>query len=182
MTHEKPTAPQPASVDAATENLRFAITDHQETIRGTDFKAEVLGIAVTGLLAIVTLEGAVSLSGWNGQLGIAGTLTSLAALAFVGLVLWPRTTPWKQVRLGGYKPSGVLYPPAKPDASRDVPRMTHDALAADWPSELTFELSKLAVIRGAKQMWFKWALAATGLSILAIAIRLFFPVAGQVVR
>lgn len=181
-TSSRPVAASGAAVESAAENLRFAIGDHQETIRGTDLKAEVLGVVIAGLLGVVAFEGPVSTSGANGWMGVIAILTSLCALLFVGFVIRPRTNPWKQVRLGDYKPTGALYPPAESDAQRDIPRATHDALITDWPSELTFELSKLAAIRGAKQMWFKWALIATGASILVIAARLFVPIASQLVR
>jgi phage baseplate assembly protein W len=57
------TAPPTAKANAdslaaasAAEHLRFAVSDLQQTIRGTDLKAEALGILITGLLAIAAFR------------------------------------------------------------------------------------------------------------------------------
>lgn len=169
------TSASASSVAAASENLRFAVNDHQEMIRGTDLKGEVLGIAITGLLTVIAFEGSVSTTCLNGWIGIGSVACSLVAFVFVGLVLWPRTDPWRAVSIRGYTPSRVMYPPAEADPARDVQCMARDAIGTNWPAELSFELAKLAVIRAAKQNCFRWALGATGLAILLVSIRLFVP-------
>jgi hypothetical protein len=97
----------------------------------------------------------------------------LLTLLFVGLVLWPRSNPWHVIPLGTYTPSGLLYPPAKPGPGDSVSARAANSLKADWVSELTYEVHKLAAIRAAKQCWYRWSLVSAGLWILVAAARLF---------
>jgi len=161
----------------AAENLRFAISDHQETIRGADLKAEVLGFLISGVLTVATIEGQASTADLNGWVGIVAIIAALAALVFIGLALWPRTDPWPPVRLGTYAPSRVLYPPVNANSQRDVASAAAAAIRTPWVAELTFELAKLSGIRALKQRWFRWALTASGVAIFAVAVRLFTPAA-----
>ena len=173
-THSAPT-PSHAQV-AAAENLRFAVGDHQEIIRGTDIKAEVMAaVLIGGVLAIVTLEGAISTECWYGWLGVISILMALSTLAFVGIVLWPRSNPWRALAMGGYTPVQALYPPGKLGPQDTVASRATAALSTEWVFELTYELLKLASIRATKQFWYRCALATAGASIVAAAVRLFLP-------
>jgi hypothetical protein len=154
--------------------LRFAIDDHQEIIRGTDIKAEVMAVLIGGVLTVVTLEGGISLECWYGWLGVISILTALCTLGFVGLVLWPRSNPWRALVMGGYTPVQVLYPSGKLGPQDTVASRAAAALSTEWALELTYELLKLAAIRAAKQLWYRWALVTAGASIVAAAVRLFF--------
>lgn len=159
--------------EAAAENLRFAMADHQEMIRGADLKAEVLGIFITAVFAAVAFEGHISMRTVGGWLGIVATLGALAAFFCVGGVIWPRSDPRHAVPLGGYTPSRVLYPPEQAGPEHTVSEHAKRALHTDWPSELTYELWKVSLIRSAKQKWFRAALIASGASVLAEAVRQF---------
>jgi hypothetical protein len=176
LTNGTHSAPASSHAQAtAAENLRFAIGDHQEIIRGTDIKAEVMAVLIGGVLTVLTLEAGISTTSWYGWLGVISVLTALCALWFVGLVLWPRSNPWRALPMGGYTPTQVLYPPGKLGPQDTVASRTAAALSTDWGSELTYELLKLASIRAAKQLWYRWALATSGASIVAAAVRLFLP-------
>ena len=156
----------------AEENLRFAMSDHQEMIRGADLKAEVLGIFPTAVLPTVAWQGEISTSTLSGWLGIAATLSALVAFFCVGAVLWPRSDPRRNVPLGDYSPSRVLYPPLQPGPGQTVSDHTRRALHTDWPSELMYELWKISRIRSVKQKWFRGALIMSGASVVAVAVRL----------
>lgn len=158
---------------AASENLRFAVRDHQEMIRGADLKAEVLGIFLTATFAAVSWEGRISTASTKGWLGIVATITALAAFFCVGCTLWPRSDPWADLMLGNYTPSRVLYPQTQAIPGDTIAENVQRALTTDWPSELTYELRKISRIRLAKQTWFRVALLASGASISAVALRLF---------
>src|ERR1700689_2853822 len=85
LTNGAHSAPYPSHAQAAAaENLRFAINDHQEIIRGTDNKGEVMAVLVGGVLAVVTLESGVSTKCWYGWLGVISILAALGSLGFVG--------------------------------------------------------------------------------------------------
>jgi hypothetical protein len=157
---------------AAAENLRFAISDHQEMIRGVDLKAEVLGILPTAVLPAVAWQGDTSTATLGGWLGIVAIVTALAACFCVGGVLWPRSDPSRVVPLGGYTPTRVLYPRAKPSPAHTVSEETQRALQTDWTSELTYELWKISGIRTAKQKWFRGALITSGAAMVTVAARL----------
>ncbi len=159
--------------ETAAANLRFAMSDHQEMIRGADLKAEVLGIFITAVFAAVAWEGHISTRTAGGWLGIVATLGALAAFFCVGGVIWPRSVPRDDVPLGGYTPSRVLYPPAQAAAGHTVSEEAKRALHTDWPSELTYELWKISRIRSAKQHWFRAALITSGASVVALAVRQF---------
>jgi hypothetical protein len=158
--------------DIAEENLRFAMYDHQEMIRGADLKAEVLGIFPTAVLPTVAWQGEISTSTLGGWLGIVATLSALVAFFCVGAVLWPRSDPRRDVPLGDYTPSRVLYPPLQPGPGQTVSDHTRRALHTDWPHELMYELWKISRIRSTKQKWFRCALVASGGSVVAVAARL----------
>ena len=153
--------------------MRFAVGDHQEIIRGTDIKAEVMAVLIGGVLAVVTLEGGVSTKRWYGGLGIISILTALCTLGFVGLVLWPRSNPWRALAMGGYTPVQALYPSGRLGPQDTVASRAAAAISTDWVFELTYELHKLASIRAAKQLWYRCALASSAASIVAAAVRLF---------
>ena len=157
------------------EHLRFAITDHQETIRAIDLKSEVLGIVLTVLLAVAEWEGHISASNLRGKIGVVAAAAALVAFLLIGCVLWPRSDPWRRVLLGGYSPSRVLYPPTAKSPDNNVAARAQRALTTDWVSELTFELGKLACIRDSKRFWFRGALVLSAIAVLAVGIRLFVP-------
>jgi hypothetical protein len=157
----------------AAQHLRFALTDQQEIIRGTDVKSEVLGIWSTALLAIVVLQGAPSLSSWSGWFGCVAVICTLGAFFCVALSLWPRNDPWMEVSLGAFRPSRILFPSAAADPQRDIQRIVDNALNTDWVSELAYELSKLATIRTTKRFWVRIALALVCVAQLATGCRLF---------
>ena len=161
-----------AQAVAAAENLRFAMHDHQEMIRGADYKAEVLGIFLTGVFAAVAWQDNISASSFGGWMGILATLSALAAFFSVGGVLWPRSDAWVEVPLGGYTPSRALYPPVLRGPGHTVSEQTKRALHTDWPSELTYELWKISRIRAAKLKWFRAALIMSGISVLAVTVQL----------
>lgn len=167
-----PSAPSPDAKAAAAENLRFAISDHQEIIRGTDIKAEVMALVVAAVLTVLTLEKEASAPAFR-CLGITSVIASLLTIGFVGLVLWPRSNPLPSVPFGNYKPSEVLYPPLKPRRGETLGSWADASLATDWVNELTYELHKLVSIRASKQRWYRCALIAAALSIIAAAVRLF---------
>lgn len=169
----QPTAPTPDAKATAAESLRFAFADHQEIIRGTDIKAEVMALLVAAVVTVLTLENGISTACFRGWLGVASVVFSLVTLGFVGLVLWPRSNPWHSIPLGAYKPSGVLYPPVKLGPGESVGSRAAAALTTDWVSELTYELQKLASIRAAKQCWYRCALVAAAIAVAAAAVRLF---------
>lgn len=157
---------------AAAENLRFAMNDHQEMIRGADYKAEVLGIFLTAVFAAVAWQENISASTFGGWMGILATLSALAAFFCVGGVLWPRSDRWLELPLGGYTPSRALYPPVLRDPGHTVSEQAKRALHTDWPSELTYELWKISRIRAAKLKWFRAALIISGISVLAVTVQL----------
>lgn len=165
-------APDEKKVSAA-ENLRFAIADHQEIIRGSDLKAEVLGIFLTATSATIAWEGSISSLTMGGWLGIAATIATLVAFYCVGGVLWPRSDPWRDLPLGDYMPSRILYPQCDSEPGYTVREHATRALVTEWPSELAYELLKLSRIRCAKQKWFRLALIASAASVFAISVRLF---------
>ncbi len=161
-----------ARAAAAAANLRFAMSDHQEIIRGADLKAEVLGIFLTAVFAAVAWEGNITTSTVGGWMGIVATLSALAAFFCVGGVLWPRSDRWLEVPLGGYAPSRALYPPVPNGPGHTVSEQAKRALHTDWPSELTYELWKISRIRAAKLRWFRAALIISGISVLAVTVQL----------
>jgi hypothetical protein len=167
-----------AAAETASENLRFAITDHQETIRATDIKAEVAGILLTVLVAISAWKGDFATTGACYWINTVAALAALAAVACVGRVLWPRSDPWKNVPLGNYAPSRVLYPANALPPGQNIKSRADLAVATDWVSELTYELAKLAFIRDAKRWWFRAALSLGSITLLADAIGLFVLPAG----
>jgi hypothetical protein len=130
---------------------------------------------IGGVLTVLTLEAGISTTCWYGWLGVISVLTALCALCFVGLVLWPRSNPWRALAMGVYTPVQVLYPPGRLGPQDTVASWAAAALSTEWVSELTYELLKLASIRAAKQLWYRWALATSGASIVAAAVRLFLP-------
>jgi hypothetical protein len=167
-----------AAAETASENLRFAITDHQETIRATDIKAEVVGILLTALVTILVWKGGFAAGGACHWINTAAALSALAAVGCVGRVLWPRSDPWKDVVLGEYTPTRVLYPSKDFPPGHNIKSRADLAVGTEWVCELTYELAKLAVIRDSKRGWFQAALLLGGITVLAIALGLFFPAAG----
>lgn len=161
--------------DAAAENLRFAVTDHQETIRATDVKAEVVGILLTVLFGVAEWKGHLSTSGISQCVNTVAALSALIAVACVGRVLWPRSDPWRDVPLGEYTPTRVLYPLKAAPPGQHVKSRAELAAGTDWVCELTYELAKLAIIRDAKKFWFRAALVLSAVTLVAVAIGLFFP-------
>jgi hypothetical protein len=167
-----------ATVETALENLKFAITDHQETIRATDVKAEVVAILLTVLVAISVWKGGFAATGACHWINTAAALAALAAVGCVGRVLWPRSDPWKNVPLGNYTPTRVLYPSKAFPPGDTIKSRADLAVGTDWLCELTYELIKLAFIRDAKRRWFHAALSLGAITLLAVAVGLFIPAAG----
>jgi len=164
-----------AIVGATAENLRFAIADHQETIRATDLKAEVVGILLTVLISILAWKGGIGVSGVGHWFNFAAVLAALAAAICVGGVLWPRADPWKKVTLGPYKPTRVLYPSKDFTPGQSIDTRAALAMGTDWVCELTYELAKLSIIRDSKTSWFRAAVLLGGFTVLTIAVGLFWP-------
>lgn len=161
----------------AIEGLRLAVADHQESIRAADLKAEVLALVLTALLAIAVGGGSASTSTLGGWLSIIAALAALIALVSVGTVLWPRSDPWRDIPLGSYMPSRVLYPGEMKAPGDHIQSQAQKAVGTDWPRELTYELAKLATISSRKRFWLRVALTVGVVSLVAVGVKLFVPAA-----
>lgn len=154
--------------------LKHAIGDSQQTIRGYDTKAEILGLLLTLALAITNFNHMQSMQGFGQLLVMASWLTSLIALGFLGLVLHPNMNNFKGLSFGTYTPTCVYFlHNVTGAASNSVSDLETKARSTDWTQELMYESMKLSLIREKKHKWFIRSLMLTAVTLLLVTSSLF---------
>ncbi len=148
--------------------LQHAIADTQGTIRAFDMKANVLGIFLTVALGITNFAVRQSPTPISKFFVLVSWILGLAALAVLGLVLYPHKSTLNERQLGDYVPSATYFLHDVHAAhDKDVDARAAHALATDWVSELTYIHMKLSLIRDFKHAKFIQAMQLTAATLVA---------------
>lgn len=149
--------------------LLHSIEDAQETIRGYDNKAEVLGVLLTLSIGVTNFS-LVNLGNTSCKyFMIASWCTALLAIIFLGLVLHPRSDLFEKIIFGGYTPKRTYYMGnINTSPTNTVSELASRIAETDWVHELTYEIMKLSLIRDYKKYWFEAALRTSGLALVMV--------------
>lgn len=159
------------NVDTTISCLQHAIADAQESIRAYDAKSEILGVLLTLAIGITNFTFFEHSSGCQRWLILSSWVVVPVAIFILGLVLYPRNDPFKNIDKGNFIPSGTYFLTNLSIAPQNtVTALSAKATGTDWVQELMYESMKLSVIRDRKHCWFKWGLRLSGLAIILIAL------------
>lgn len=157
--------------EVAISCLTHAIEDTQDTIRAYDIKSEIIAVILTLSIGVTNYSNFDHCSGWPKWILLISWLMTLATILMLGLVLYPKKIPFKNISLGSYSPQGTYFMSnlaATPQNT--VSNLSDKAIKTDWVSELMYENMKLSSIRDRKHFWFQWTLKSAGLTIILILV------------
>lgn len=153
------------------ECLMHAISDTQDTIRYYDIKSEIIGALLSAFVAIINVTMMnVSFLPVKCFLFLSLLFDFLAILS-IGLVLYPRAVILKKINCGSYIAKNTYL---MVNHVKTIPEQVDLVKETDWISELTFELSKLSLIRDRKRYFFKLVLLLSGASLFCYIIFYLF--------
>lgn len=162
--------PSEENIKASIECLMHAISDSQDTIRYYDIKSEIIG----ALLAVFvgTTNVAIMSNSFSSVkcLLFLSLFFDFAAILSIGFVLYPRVTMFKNINHGSYIPKNTYF---IVNNKRTISEQVDLVNETEWISELTFELSKLSLIRDRKFFYFKPVILLSGMSLFFISLATF---------
>ncbi|WP_129125958.1 MULTISPECIES: hypothetical protein [Geomonas] len=157
--------------DKAIECLLNAVNECQETIRGYDTKAEILGILMTLVVGFLNFNLVSDYKCDKFVMGFiaAATVFAVTTLAFMLGVLFPSKNPIEEIILGEYAPRNTYFLTKPNKAKFNFQDIHYRLLETDWQKELLLELMKLSSIRDRKHKWFNAAVIAASVTFGTIA-------------
>jgi hypothetical protein len=152
------------------ECLMHAISDTQDTIRYYDIKSEIIGALLSAFVGITNLaimnDAFLSVKCFL----FLSLFFDFSAILSIGFVLYPRAAMFKNINYGSYAPKNTYFMVNYKKTISEQVDLVNDT---EWVSELTFELSKLSLIRDRKYYFFKLVLLLSGASLFLISFATF---------
>lgn len=158
--------------------LLASLSEVQQTIRSYDTKAQIMGVGfifsvtmISRLLANLQIDREFGM----GYL-VVGFLLLIGPVALYGAVIFPSRRSAPQLADTAVPVQGLFY--IKSDVAIDVNTFRDHLDAADWTSELAYEIMRLSALRDLKRRRFLFAMYASGVSFSLIFMGNFLKLSG----